>query len=89
MYLSKVDVVTIYGRPGDGLMEKAAAKCEAELPPKAVVISHFFDVPGLLCYVLLLCLLLVVVCHCRWICIVNLIYYATLYHNCYTILILY
>mmetsp|Transcript_113692 Transcript_113692/g.294440 ORF Transcript_113692/g.294440 Transcript_113692/m.294440 type:complete len:300 (-) Transcript_113692:85-984(-) len=44
--LRNVDVVTIYGRPGDGLMERAAAKCEAELPPTAAVVSHHFDVPG-------------------------------------------
>jgi len=44
--LRDVDVVTIYGRPGDGVMERAAAKCEAELPPHAAVISHHFDVPG-------------------------------------------
>merc|ERR1719291_489115 len=44
--LSQTDVVTVYGRPGDGLMEKAAAKCEAELPPHAVVVSHYFDIPG-------------------------------------------
>eukprot|EP00933_Yihiella_yeosuensis_P047735 TRINITY_DN4365_c0_g1_i2.p1 TRINITY_DN4365_c0_g1~~TRINITY_DN4365_c0_g1_i2.p1 ORF type:complete len:288 (+),score=60.19 TRINITY_DN4365_c0_g1_i2:42-866(+) len=44
--LSKVDVVTIYGRPGDGLMERTAAKCEEELPRNAVVVSHFFDIPG-------------------------------------------
>lgn len=44
--LQNVDVVTIYGRPGDGLMERAAAKCEAELPPTAAVVSHHFDIPG-------------------------------------------
>jgi len=44
--LRRTDVVTMYGRPGDGLMAKAAAKCEAELPPNAAVVSHFFDIPG-------------------------------------------
>lgn len=44
--LRQVDVVTLYGRPGDGLMERAAAKCEAELPAHAAVVSHFFDIPG-------------------------------------------
>jgi len=44
--LRKADVVTVYGRPGDRLMERIAAKCEAELPPGAVVVSHFFDIPG-------------------------------------------
>eukprot|EP00411_Alexandrium_monilatum_P027773 CAMPEP_0175370354 /NCGR_PEP_ID=MMETSP0095-20121207/21164_1 /TAXON_ID=311494 /ORGANISM="Alexandrium monilatum, Strain CCMP3105" /LENGTH=301 /DNA_ID=CAMNT_0016668499 /DNA_START=28 /DNA_END=933 /DNA_ORIENTATION=- len=44
--LRGTDVVTMYGRPGDGLMERAAAKCEAELPPHAAVVSHFFDIPG-------------------------------------------
>lgn len=44
--LSKVDVVTVYGRPGDGLMAKIAAKCEAEMPRQSVVISHFFEIPG-------------------------------------------
>lgn len=44
--LRHVDVVTLYGRPGDGLMERAAAKCEAELPPNAAVVSHFFHIPG-------------------------------------------
>lgn len=44
--LSRVDVVTVYGRPGDGLMAKIAAKCEAEMPHRSVVISHFFEIPG-------------------------------------------
>merc|ERR1719512_135928 len=44
--LRDVDVVTLYGRPGDGFMERAAAKCEAELPPNAAVVSHYFDIPG-------------------------------------------
>ncbi|CAK0844601.1 unnamed protein product [Prorocentrum cordatum] len=44
--LREVDVVTFYGRPGDGLMEKAAAKCEAELPAHAAVVSHHFPMPG-------------------------------------------
>jgi len=44
--LRQVDVVTLYGRPGDGLMERAAAKCESELPAHAAVVSHFFDIPG-------------------------------------------
>jgi len=44
--LRHVDVVTLYGRPGDGLMERAAAKCAAELPSSAVVVSHFFAMPG-------------------------------------------
>lgn len=44
--LRNVDVVTVYGRPGDGLMERTAEKCEKELPPHAAVISHFFDIPG-------------------------------------------
>lgn len=44
--LKDVDVVTIYGRPRDGVMDRAAAKCEAELSSNAVVISHHFDVPG-------------------------------------------
>lgn len=44
--LRRTDVVTLYGRPGDGLMERAAAKCEAELPHHAVVVSHYFPMPG-------------------------------------------
>ncbi|CAJ1333269.1 unnamed protein product [Effrenium voratum] len=43
--LSSVDVVTVYGRPGDSFMELAARKLE-ELPPHAAVVSHFFDLPG-------------------------------------------
>lgn len=44
--LRRADVVTLYGRPGDGLMERAAAKCEAELPSHAAVVSHYFPLPG-------------------------------------------
>merc|ERR1712150_449609 len=44
--LRDVDVVTFYGRPGDGLMAKAVSKCEAELPARAAVVSHYFDMPG-------------------------------------------
>lgn len=44
--LRTADIVTVYGRPGDGLMSRIAAKCELELPPHAVVVSHFFDIPG-------------------------------------------
>eukprot|EP00930_Biecheleria_cincta_P034115 TRINITY_DN23599_c0_g1_i1.p1 TRINITY_DN23599_c0_g1~~TRINITY_DN23599_c0_g1_i1.p1 ORF type:complete len:294 (+),score=44.45 TRINITY_DN23599_c0_g1_i1:90-971(+) len=43
---TQADIVTIYGRPGDGLMARFAAKCEAELPQRSAVVSHFFDVPG-------------------------------------------
>jgi len=39
-----VDVLTVYGIPG--VMDRCAEKCEAELPPHAVVVSHHFDVPG-------------------------------------------
>jgi len=41
-----VDVVTIYGRPGDGVMARAARKFEDELPSSAAVVSHHFDIPG-------------------------------------------
>ncbi|CAE8592591.1 unnamed protein product, partial [Polarella glacialis] len=44
--LRNVDVVTVYGRPGDGLMERMAAKWEQELPPQSAVVSHYFDIPG-------------------------------------------
>lgn len=44
--LRTADIVTVYGRPGDGLMARIAAKCESELPRHAVVVSHFFDIPG-------------------------------------------
>jgi len=44
--LRTADVVTVYGRPGDGLMARIAEKCESELPEHAVVVSHFFDIPG-------------------------------------------
>eukprot|EP00747_Dinoflagellata_sp_TGD_P014850 gnl/TRDRNA2_/TRDRNA2_123782_c0_seq1.p1 gnl/TRDRNA2_/TRDRNA2_123782_c0~~gnl/TRDRNA2_/TRDRNA2_123782_c0_seq1.p1 ORF type:complete len:264 (+),score=42.30 gnl/TRDRNA2_/TRDRNA2_123782_c0_seq1:26-793(+) len=44
--LSTTDVVTVYGRPGDGLMERLARKFEHELPPHAAVVSHFFALPG-------------------------------------------
>jgi len=44
--LRSADVVTFYGRPGDRLMERAAAKCRAELPPHAAVVSYRFPVPG-------------------------------------------
>lgn len=44
--LRDADVVTIYSRPGSGVLERVAAKCEAELPSSAVVVSHLWDVPG-------------------------------------------
>ena len=44
--LRDVDVVTVYGRPGDSFMELAAKKMDEELPAHAAVVSHFFDVPG-------------------------------------------
>ncbi|CAK9104696.1 unnamed protein product [Durusdinium trenchii] len=44
--LRDVDVVTVYGRPGDNFMELTAKKLDKELPPHAAVVSHFFDVPG-------------------------------------------
>mmetsp|Transcript_59694 Transcript_59694/g.106128 ORF Transcript_59694/g.106128 Transcript_59694/m.106128 type:complete len:246 (+) Transcript_59694:85-822(+) len=44
--LRKVDVVTVYGRPGDAFMQRTAEKCEQELPPNAAVVSHFFEIPG-------------------------------------------
>lgn len=44
--LKDVDVVTVYGRPGDSFMQLAAKKMDQELPPHAAVVSHLFDVPG-------------------------------------------
>jgi len=44
--LRNTDVLTVYGRPGDKLMEKIATKCEKELPKNAAVVSHLFDMPG-------------------------------------------
>ena len=38
--LRDVDVVTLYGRPGDSFMELAAKKME-ELPPNAAVVGPF------------------------------------------------
>merc|ERR1712232_221064 len=44
--LRGVNVVTVYGRPGDNFMRQAVAKMEAELPRDAAVVSHFFAMPG-------------------------------------------
>eukprot|EP00931_Biecheleriopsis_adriatica_P024084 TRINITY_DN15094_c0_g1_i1.p1 TRINITY_DN15094_c0_g1~~TRINITY_DN15094_c0_g1_i1.p1 ORF type:complete len:288 (+),score=51.98 TRINITY_DN15094_c0_g1_i1:68-865(+) len=44
--LRDVDIVTVYGRPGDAFMEQTAVKLEQELPSHAAVVSHFFDIPG-------------------------------------------
>mmetsp|Transcript_132900 Transcript_132900/g.230935 ORF Transcript_132900/g.230935 Transcript_132900/m.230935 type:complete len:305 (+) Transcript_132900:86-1000(+) len=44
--LRTADVVTVYGRPGDNLMARIAEKFEAELPPRAAVVSHVFHIPG-------------------------------------------
>lgn len=41
-----VDVVTIYGRPGDGVMLKAGAKLAAVVRPDALVVSNTFAIPN-------------------------------------------
>eukprot|EP00929_Paragymnodinium_shiwhaense_P082423 TRINITY_DN43425_c0_g1_i1.p1 TRINITY_DN43425_c0_g1~~TRINITY_DN43425_c0_g1_i1.p1 ORF type:complete len:270 (+),score=49.63 TRINITY_DN43425_c0_g1_i1:105-914(+) len=44
--LKNIDVMTVYGRTGDGLMAKIRAKCEREMPRNSAVVSHHFDMPG-------------------------------------------
>lgn len=44
--LRTADVVTVYGRSGDNMMQRLVEKCEAELPQKAVVVSYLQDMPG-------------------------------------------
>merc|ERR1712107_576357 len=43
--LRNVDVLTVYGRPGDRVMERIAKKCAAEMPSESAVVSHLFDLP--------------------------------------------
>lgn len=43
--LRNADVLTVYGRPGDGLMARLSEKCTAEMPQSAAVVSHFFEIP--------------------------------------------
>lgn len=43
---NQVDVVTVYGRPGDHLMQLLGRKMEEELKKDALVCSNMFEVPG-------------------------------------------
>merc|ERR1712194_539916 len=42
----EVDIVTVYGRPGDGLMDKIGASLSRELRTDALVVSNVYEIPG-------------------------------------------
>merc|ERR1719500_2194044 len=43
--LAEADVVTLYGRPGDKLMERMAEYLEKSTKPDCIVVSNEFNLP--------------------------------------------